>query len=554
MKKRNRESGRGAFFLWKISAPYVQESSVLQTPRTPPLPPLPRTTLYFSRPINPPLKSVRTFGSLPYVRYFTESHCLHIPTFLPIPPFSPQPSETPLMARRKRTEQTTEISARTDGSRTSSTNDGSSSTNDADAQAFDATSSTNPLEECERASDACFDALVAMRESVRGTRAELEQRKKELEERKLGMAQQHGGTAVTPRDKLKLNVGGVQITTLRETLTQFPDTRLAALFSGRWENCLVRDKNNRIFLDVNPKCFQKILSYHQLCKIAAPESLPDLPTMPDDMQHIMEKQLEFFGLAGGGTLPFVKKRAKNARKGNKMTKKLSGSKRAHTGVETNDDIDSHLSSWRAAIIAERNAYAAALETQSTLEQQLDDEEAFIKYFSSGETADVVDLDVSGKCMTVKRSTLMACEGSMLASKFSTQWKQDDDGGVQRDHAQTTRRKWEGAEGMGGGSTSPPPRHGRSGSFRSDRAMMLYFSNLPIQRHTAKRLGFVFVVLGFQNDEDTWKILTDVQIQQGPVVCKGPMPRRQEEMVVLVLASSPKWRIRASRGGVDPEQA
>jgi hypothetical protein len=190
---------------------------------------------------------------------------------------------------------------------------------------------------------------------------------------------------------------------------------------------LVRDKNSRIFLDVNPKCFQKILSYHQLCKIASPESLPDLPTMPDDMQYIMEKQLDFFGLAGGGTLPLVEKRATNARKGNKMTKTLSGSKRAHTGVETNDDIDSHLSSWRAAIIAERNAYAAALETQSTLEQQLDDEEAFIKYFSSGETADVVDLDVSGKCMTVKRSTLMACEGSMLASKFSTLWKQDDDG-------------------------------------------------------------------------------------------------------------------------------
>ena len=62
--------------------------------------------------------------------------------------------------------------------------------------------------------------------------------------------------------------------TLRETLLQFPSTRLAALFSGRWESCLLRDSRGRIFLDINPACFVKILDYHQLWKISPPDDPP----------------------------------------------------------------------------------------------------------------------------------------------------------------------------------------------------------------------------------------------------------------------------------------
>jgi hypothetical protein len=129
-------------------------------------------------------------------------------------------------------------------------------------------------------------------------RLNLEQRQNDLEARKLELAEKHGGKKTSPHDKLKLNVGGVRMVALRETLTLFPDTRLAALFSGRWESCLLRDKKKRIFLDVNPSCFQKILSYHQLSKVAGPDNPPDLPTVPDDMKCILEKQLSFFGLTG----------------------------------------------------------------------------------------------------------------------------------------------------------------------------------------------------------------------------------------------------------------
>ena len=38
-------------------------------------------------------------------------------------------------------------------------------------------------------------------------------------------------------------------------------TRLEALFSGRWDKKLSRDGHGRIFLDVDPTCFQAIVDY-----------------------------------------------------------------------------------------------------------------------------------------------------------------------------------------------------------------------------------------------------------------------------------------------------
>ena len=49
-----------------------------------------------------------------------------------------------------------------------------------------------------------------------------------------------------------------------------------------------------------------------------------------------------------------------------------------------------------------------------LEQRFAEEEAFIEFFASGEAKDIVELDVSGERMAVKRSTLMLCKDSALA--------------------------------------------------------------------------------------------------------------------------------------------
>ena len=77
----------------------------------------------------------------------------------------------------------------------------------------------------ERAFEEARGVLRAQAAAQRG-------RHTELERRKLEMAQQHGDDRVKGRDKLKLNVGGTRVAVRRETLTQFPATRLAVLFSG----------------------------------------------------------------------------------------------------------------------------------------------------------------------------------------------------------------------------------------------------------------------------------------------------------------------------------
>jgi hypothetical protein len=44
-------------------------------------------------------------------------------------------------------------------------------------------------------------------------------------------------------------------------LARFKGTKLEALFSGRWDQRLQNDSAGRIFLDVNPLCFQAIVDY-----------------------------------------------------------------------------------------------------------------------------------------------------------------------------------------------------------------------------------------------------------------------------------------------------
>lgn len=46
-------------------------------------------------------------------------------------------------------------------------------------------------------------------------------------------------------DLVELNVGGEPVTANRAVLTLVPESMLAAMFSGRWENRLQRDRDDR---------------------------------------------------------------------------------------------------------------------------------------------------------------------------------------------------------------------------------------------------------------------------------------------------------------------
>ena len=77
--------------------------------------------------------------------------------------------------------------------------------------------------------DAHFAAVEAMRSALRERGAELQHQQLVLEETKRCLAEENGEMKKT----LKLNVGGVRMKASRESLTQFPNTLLGALFSGQ---------------------------------------------------------------------------------------------------------------------------------------------------------------------------------------------------------------------------------------------------------------------------------------------------------------------------------
>eukprot|EP00957_Ditylum_brightwellii_P074498 5660518-Ditylum_brightwellii.AAC.1 len=77
-----------------------------------------------------------------------------------------------------------------------------------------------------------------------------------LENAKAKLAAKHGNTNATDDDFIEINAGGRVITARQKTLTYQKGTMLEAMFSGRWDKEIQRDGLDRIFLDVNPECFQ----------------------------------------------------------------------------------------------------------------------------------------------------------------------------------------------------------------------------------------------------------------------------------------------------------
>ncbi len=89
----------------------------------------------------------------------------------------------------------------------------------------------------------------------------LNERMLELDHKKHDINQVHGNLDATDDDRIEINAGGKVIVAKRSMLTQIQGSRMEALFSGRWEKKLMRDGHGRIFLDVDPTCFQAIVDY-----------------------------------------------------------------------------------------------------------------------------------------------------------------------------------------------------------------------------------------------------------------------------------------------------
>ncbi|KAL7531319.1 hypothetical protein ACHAWF_003770, partial [Thalassiosira exigua] len=123
--------------------------------------------------------------------------------------------------------------------------------------------------------------------------AELDRRENELAERLAGLgekkrevARANGYENAAGDDLVEINAGGKVVAARRSTLTQVKGTRFEALFSGRWDKRLQRDGIGRIFLDVNPSCFEAIVDYFSEMAISSEDDPPSRPSVSDEDEHI----------------------------------------------------------------------------------------------------------------------------------------------------------------------------------------------------------------------------------------------------------------------------
>uniref|UniRef100_A0A7S0FBT9 Potassium channel tetramerisation-type BTB domain-containing protein n=1 Tax=Pyrodinium bahamense TaxID=73915 RepID=A0A7S0FBT9_9DINO len=157
------------------------------------------------------------------------------------------------------------------------------------------------LEDCsfEELAVAVTARLAADRERAAQQLAEVEAAERKLEEKQRMLEEMEQRIfAITDNadDLVELNVGGQPMSTTRKVLCSAEGSLLAGMFSGNFDGGHKRDKENRIFLDVDPDLFKKLLSHLRLRRIASPECPAPLPHVPEDQRAEYDMLVKYYGL------------------------------------------------------------------------------------------------------------------------------------------------------------------------------------------------------------------------------------------------------------------
>lgn len=116
------------------------------------------------------------------------------------------------------------------------------------------------------------EAETAQREKdLDGREESLKKREEELEkaEEEFSSEAAKAYGATKPDDVLTLNVGGTRLQVLRSTLCCLEGSLLATMFSGRWDDNLVKDGKGAFFIDQSPENFKVLLDFLRSWKCAA---------------------------------------------------------------------------------------------------------------------------------------------------------------------------------------------------------------------------------------------------------------------------------------------
>ena len=80
--------------------------------------------------------------------------------------------------------------------------------------------------------------------------------------------------ATKPDDVITLNISGTKHQVLRSTLCYVEGSLLASMFSGRWDDSLVKDDQGAFFIDQPYEHFKALLDFFRSCKSAAVSGPP----------------------------------------------------------------------------------------------------------------------------------------------------------------------------------------------------------------------------------------------------------------------------------------
>lgn len=262
---------------------------------------------------------------------------------------------------------------------------------------------------------------------------DLENRYNDLAARHDALAAEHGGEDAKPTDIIALNICGQNTFARRDTLTAVEGSRLEALFSGRWEDQLLRDSDGRVVMDVDEYVFKKILEFLYMVKISSDDT-PPLPSIDESHRSAFDAYVDFFAVRG--------------RKDDTSTHAVSDS-----GNSTNTSSSKDLSKAQKALVA------TMTDELDKIEKRLEAEESFVASFTTtvknkgssslgswkssvdgsfvldnvGGLGDhpsdldlgVINLYTNGSIITCKLSTLCADPASKLAQDLSDEaWRGD----------------------------------------------------------------------------------------------------------------------------------
>ncbi len=255
-------------------------------------------------------------------------------------------------------------------------------------------------------------------------------------------------------DIIALSIRGTEMFARRDTLTVVEGSRLEVLFSGRWDEELARDSVGRVFMDVDPDTFKKILEYLYILKISPTEesqgidssTIPGPPLYPSIESNIdcFYRYMEFFGLKerrGRDKDPYPVMYSKSAKidqmmKGLDETKKLLAENECFLkfflrdgftkpkGSSTSSSplpIDSLSDDDSGSFV---DLATGGVNTPSIDDMTTDDDR--VLFTASGvkgsEDLSILNLLVGGEIIVTKRSTLCLDPNSKLAQDFaSDEW-------------------------------------------------------------------------------------------------------------------------------------